>query len=304
MDPRLMGLVEYYLMRDFLVGKTLTVAPECYPCFLRQTLISLDEAEAAEETRHEVVRAVLAELGRADPGKSPAHATTFMHRRIREMLGKDPFARVKSRYNTIAMGLYPGLKSMVSESHDPFLTASRLAIAGNIIDFGIFSSVDLEGAIERALGEPLAVDHSERFREEVSRAGSILYLLDNSGEIVFDRLLMEELIALGKHVTAVVKGSPVINDCTMNDAREAGIGEICDVIDNGSDAVGTILEMVSAEFRERFRGNGSLIISKGQGNFETLMGEPGNIFYLFQSKCEVLSGVLELPRGSMLLVGN
>jgi uncharacterized protein with ATP-grasp and redox domains len=115
---------------------------------------------------------------------------------------------------------------------------------------------------------------------------------------------MEELIALGKHVTAVVKGSPVINDCTMNDAREAGIGEICDVIDNGSDAVGTILEMVSAEFRERFRGNGSLIISKGQGNFETLMGEPGNIFYLFQSKCEVLSGVLELPRGSMLLVGN
>jgi uncharacterized protein with ATP-grasp and redox domains len=100
---------------------------------------------------------------------------------------------------------------MVSESPDPLLTASRLAIAGNIIDFGIFASVDLEGTIERALGGPLAVDHSGRFREEVSRAGSILYLLDNSGEVVFDRLLIEELVALGKKVTAVVKGSPVIN---------------------------------------------------------------------------------------------
>jgi uncharacterized protein with ATP-grasp and redox domains len=291
-------------MSDFLVGKTLNVAPECYPCFLKQTLISLDQAEVTEETRHEVVRAVLEELGRVDPGKSPAHATTFMHRRIREMLGMDPFARVKSRYNSIAMDLYPRLKSMVSESPDPLLTASRLAIAGNIIDFGIFASVDLEGTIERALGGPLAVDHSGRFREEVSRAGSILYLLDNSGEVVFDRLLLEELASLGKHVTAVVKGGPVINDCTMTDAREAGIGEICEVIDNGSDAVGTILEMVSPEFRARFSGNGSLIISKGQGNFETLMGERGNIFYLFQSKCDVLSGVLELLRGSMLLVGN
>jgi uncharacterized protein with ATP-grasp and redox domains len=264
----------------------------------------LMQAEAPEGTRHEVVRAVLRELGKADPGKSPAHATTFMHRRIREMLGRDPFARVKSRYNSIAMDLYPRLKKMVSESHDPLFTATRLAIAGNIIDFGIFTSVDLEGTIERALSGPLAVDNYERFREEVLRAGSILYLLDNTGEAVFDRLLIEELVALGKKVTAVVKGGPVINDCTMSDAREAGIAEVCEVIDNGSDAVGTILEMVSPDFRARFRGNGSLIISKGQGNFETLLEEKGNIFYLFQSKCDVLSGVLELPQGSMLLVGN
>jgi uncharacterized protein with ATP-grasp and redox domains len=230
------------------------------------------------------------------------------------MLGGDPFKEVKQRYNKIALGLYESLKKKIAQSEDPLETAARLAIAGNVIDFGIYSAIDIEGTVERALGEPLSVDHTAAFKEAVKRAKDVLYLLDNAGEAVFDRLLIEELISQGKKVTAVVKAAPIINDCTMEDAREVGLAEVCEVVDNGSDAVGTILETTSEEFRKFYEGAG-LVISKGQGNFETLLDQRGTssplgdppkkeIYFLFQSKCGVVSRVLGLPEGSMLLVGN
>lgn len=277
--------------------------PQCYPCFLRQTVIALQAGGCEEALKHDVVRAVLRDIEAADPEKSPAHATTFIHRTIRRMLGRDPFEKIKSEYNEKALALYPALKGLVVESEDPLRTAALVSIAGNVIDFGIFTSVDMEGTVQRALRDPLAVDRYGAFREEVERAGEVLLLLDNAGEAVFDRILIETLAEVGKKVTAVVKGSPVINDCTGEDARGAGIDKSAEIMENGSDAVGTILETTSAEFRERFRDAG-LVISKGQANFETLMAEEANIFFLLQSKCPVLSGFLALPEGSMLLLGG
>jgi uncharacterized protein with ATP-grasp and redox domains len=277
---------------------------ECFPCFVRQALICLSNGDHPEELRLEVVRTVLREAQEADMSKSPAHFTSGMHRIIRQMLGGDPFSEIKSRYNRIALGLYPRLRETVAQGPDPFATAARLAVAGNIIDFGIFTSVDIEGTVERALNEPFAAGHMEEFRAAVEGSGEILYLLDNAGEAVFDRLLIEELAGMGKQVTAVVKGGPVLNDCTLDDARESGLEGLCEVIGNGSDAVGTILEDTSEEFRARFEKDGVLIVSKGQGNFETLLGTQRNIFYLFQSKCEVVSRFLNVPGGAMLLVGN
>lgn len=288
---------------SFLSNKRMRVHPECFPCFMKQCLIAISQAGTNGVDENAVMRAAMRDVLEADLGRSPAHATTNMHRTLRRMLGGDPFREIKSRYNRIALGLCDSLREKIRESGDPLLTASRLAIAGNVIDFGIYTSVDIEGTIERALNEPLAVDHFDSFREAVVRADDIVYLLDNAGEAVFDRLLIEELIREGKKVTAVVKASPVINDCTMEDARETGLTEVCTVVDNGSDAVGTILETTSEEFRSLYDGAG-LVISKGQGNFETLMGEGREIFFLFQSKCGVVSRVLGLPVGSMLLMGN
>jgi uncharacterized protein with ATP-grasp and redox domains len=216
------------------------------------------------------------------------------------MLGKDPFEELKSEYNKIALGLYPSLKTIVGKSQDPLWTATRLAIAGNVIDFGIFTSVDIEGAIDKALNNPLAVDDFEIFKKAISDADTIVYLADNAGEIVFDRLLIETLISFGKSVVVVVKGSPVINDSTLKDALESGLTRICQVIDNGSDAVGTILVWTSSAFQDTFN-NAQLVISKGQGNFETIIGIQKNIFFLFQSKCNVVSKELGLSKGSMLL---
>ncbi|GAB4389067.1 MAG: ARMT1-like domain-containing protein [Thermodesulfovibrionales bacterium] len=283
-------------------GKPFRVDPECYPCFLRQAVIALEACASEEALRHRVMKAVLQDMERMDTARSPAHATTSMHRTIRRMTCPDPFGGIKRQYNEKALALYPGLRDLSLRSPEPLLTAARLAIAGNAIDFGIYRSVDVEAAVKRALEEPLAVDGSGEFLEAVGRARDILFLLDNAGEAVFDRILMEVLAMGGKRVTAVAKGSPVINDCTVEDARQAGVDAAAALVDNGSDAVGTILETTSPAFRERFAAS-DLIISKGQGNFETLMDRPENIFFLFQSKCKVLSRFLGLEPGSMLLVG-
>jgi uncharacterized protein with ATP-grasp and redox domains len=273
---------------------------DCFPCFLRQSIIALRRGTKDELLRERILKSILPEIQIADISRPPAYATTFIHRKIRQMLGRDPFEELKSEYNKIALGLYPSLKTMVGKSQDPLWTATRLAIAGNVIDFGIFTSVDIEGTTDKALNNPLAVDDFEIFKKAISDADTIVYLADNAGEIVFDRLLIETLISFGKSVTVVVKGGPVINDSTLKDALESGLTRICQVIDNGSDAVGTILAWTSSTFQDMFN-SAQLVISKGQGNFETLIGIQKNIFFLFQSKCNVVSKELGLSRGSMLL---
>jgi uncharacterized protein with ATP-grasp and redox domains len=273
---------------------------DCFPCFLRQSLIALRLGTKDKALQEIILKSIIEDIRSADTSKPPAFATTFIHRKIRQMLGKDPFKEIKSEYNQAALKLYPSLKTTVDESPEPLRTAARLAIAGNVIDFGIFTSIDIEGTIRRALNGPLAVDDYNIFADAVSAADEILYLADNAGEIVFDRLLIEALVSGGKRVKAVVKGSPVINDSTREDAEESGLTSVCEVIDNGSEAVGTILDWVSPSFRQQFT-DAQLIISKGQGNFETITGAEKNIFFLFQSKCDVVSKELGLSIGSMLL---
>ena len=277
---------------------------DCFPCFLKQTNLALSAASADEGVWREVLKAVLKDIEAAEFDEPPSHASTRMHRRIRAMLGRDPFAQIKRKYNDEAMALLPSLKERVRASRDPLNTATRLAIAGNIIDFGIFSNVDIEGTIERALNEPLGIDHYEQFAAALAEADRVLYLLDNSGEIVFDMLLIAELQKLGKEVTAVVRGGPVLNDATMQDARHVGLDSLCQVMDSGSDAVGTVLKDVSEELRSLFAESGTLVISKGQGNFETLLHEQRDIYYLFQAKCNVVADALGLDKGQMLLMGS
>ncbi len=273
---------------------------DCFPCFLKQSIISLRLGTKDEALQERVLKSVLIEIQDTDLSKPPAYTTTFIHRKIRHLIGKDPFGNIKSEYNKVALSLYPSLKRVVDKSPDPLWTGTRLAIAGNVIDFGIFTSIDIEGSINRALNSPLAVDDYTSFKEDIYNANRILYLADNAGEIVFDRLLIEVLISLGKKVTVAVKGSPVINDATREDAHESGITDICEVTDNGSDAVGTILPWTSPSFQKLFRES-QIVISKGQGNFETLTGSEKRIFFLFQSKCDVVSKELGLSTGSMLL---
>ena len=276
-------------------------AIECFPCFLRQTVIALKQIDGLQDDlQQEILHEVLSVIQKTDMSKPPAYASTFIHRAIRDRVGYDPFKKIKSLYNTIAMGLYPELKEKVLGSHDSLWTAARLAIAGNIIDFGIFTSIDISKSVGDSLKEAIAVDDYDSFKKTVNETDTILYLLDNSGEIVFDKLLIEELLRMGKKVKAVVKGSPVLNDVTMDDACQSRLTELCEVVDNGSDAIGTILEWTSPKFQAHFQ-SADLIISKGQGNFETIADNGKRTFFLFQSKCEVVSKDLGLSSGSMLL---
>jgi len=266
---------------------------------MKQTVIALRQCGCDEIIQQKVFREVLAIMQDVDMNKPPAYTTTFIHRAIREIIAGDPFKDIKQKYNAIALSLYPRLRALVTASPDPLWTAARLAIAGNIIDFGIFTDIDIQKSVDQSLEAEIAADDFISFKNDLASSDQVLYLLDNAGEIVFDRLLIEELKKAGKQVKAVVKGSAVLNDVTREDAVQTGLDAICEIISNGSDAIGTILPWTSLAFQEEFK-KAPLIISKGQGNFETLLRSRKGTYFLFQSKCDVVSRELGLMPCSML----
>ncbi len=275
---------------------------DCIPCFVRQALDSARLATDDEQIHEQVVRETLRLAANIDIGQSPPAIGQQIHRLIRGLIGNnDPYCRTKEKFNNFALKLYPELEERVRTSEAPLETAVRLAIAGNIIDLGVKTSIEeceIEGTIRGCLTADFNNQQIKDFRNAVSRAGKILYLADNAGEIVFDRLLIEQLPA--QRVAVVVKGEPVINDATMKDAKTAGLTDIVEVIDNGSDAPGTILESCSEAFRDRFE-DADLIIAKGQGNYETLSDLDKNIFFLLKAKCPVIAGDLGCEVGEMIL---
>lgn len=234
--------------------------------------------------------------------ESPPLMAQRIHRLIRQMTGNnDPYRDIKDRFNYFALELYPELKERIKRSHEPLHTAIRLAIAGNIIDSGVnchINETQVHNAIEHALTAPLAGD-IEKFRKAVSEAKDILYLVDNTGEIVFDRLLIEQMPL--KKITLVVKGSPILNDACLVDAQVTGIADLVEVIDNGSDAPGTILTECSEGFKQRFE-NADLIIAKGQGNYETLSDVKKDIFFVLKAKCSVIAKHIGCEVGSLVFL--
>ena len=275
---------------------------DCIPCFVRQSLDAVRLITSDESIHEQVVRNILRLAADLDMSQSPPAIGQQIHRVIRELVGmEDPYHKIKKLFNERALKLYSDLRKLIIRSEEPLATAVRLAIAGNIIDFGVNSPLE-ELDIGTAISESLTAEfHSaqlESFQDSVTKAEEIFYLADNAGEIVFDRLLIEQLPY--EKVTVVVKGKPVINDATMKDAEVAGLTRIVEVIDNGSDAPGTILESCSQYFRDRF-ARADLVIAKGQGNYETLSEVNKNIFFILKAKCSVIARDLECEVGEMIL---
>jgi len=275
---------------------------DCIPCFVRQALDSARLVTDDEQIHEKVVREVLRLAADLDMSQSPPVIGQQIHRLIRKLIGNtDPYRELKQRFNRLALELCAELEERVRTSEDPMETAVRLAIAGNIIDLGVKTSIK-ESNVDKVIRDCLTADFDNRqvegFRNAVSRAEKIFYLADNAGEIAFDRLLIEQLPL--EKVIAVVKGEPVINDATMEDAEFVGLTEIVEVIDNGSDAPGTILETCSQIFRNRFE-EADLIIAKGQGNYETLSDADKNIFFILKAKCPVIARDLGCEVGEMIL---
>lgn len=275
---------------------------ECMPCIFRQTLDAARRVSDDPALTERVVREVAGWISTADLHQPPPVMAQRLHRFLRGFTGiADPYASAKARDNALALSLMPELRERLAVSADPLLLAVRLAIAGNLIDLGPkhdLSEDEIRRSIRQVMDEPFSGD-LETFRQAANNAREILYLADNAGEIVLDRLLVE---ALGPaRVTVAVRGAPVINDATIDDARAAGLPEIVRVISNGSDAPGTVLEECDAEFRKRF-SQADLVISKGQGNFETLSAAPRDVCFLFKVKCPVISANVGLPLGTQALL--
>ena len=273
---------------------------DCYPCSVRHALLSIRRAGIEDEDMQmQIMRSVLQGLLDVRPGAKSPEISIRTHEIIRGITGvEDPYQEEKLAGTREALALAPELKERIHRSADPFETAVRLSIAGNIIDYGpTFQGYDLEETIARVLREPLAVNHLEALRAAVADANEILYLGDNAGETVFDRLLIE---TIAKPVVFVVRDAPILNDATLEDAQMAGLDEVAEIISCGARAPGTILELCSAEFLERFR-SAELIISKGMGNFEALSEVDVPVFFLLQVKCDLVARDKGVPLYSLVV---
>ncbi len=279
---------------------------ECLPCFFRQVSRTLRHAGVNGDEGRTIMRRVGEIIELADLDEAPARISTELHRTLRRHTGVDPYRHLKEGSTNSALALLPRLRRSAAPvpGQDPLEAAVRVAIAGNVIDFGIYDEFDLEASLVQSLQMPLASAPYRSFVRALEQSHTILYLCDNAGEIVFDRVLLDLLRAAGKDVTAAVKGCAVINDATRDDASAAGLEESARVIDNGSDGIGTLLETCSERFLDAYR-SADMVISKGQANFETLLAEKDRrIFFLFKVKCPVVARSLGRPEGDIVLMNG
>lgn len=226
---------------------------------------------------------------------------TEIHRLARKVLNNNNlYEQEKESANKILIETYEHWKQLIHKSSNKFSTAAKLAVAGNVIDYGAHSvPKNIKEQIEELLNNGLTIDQTKELFKAIEQAQSVLYLADNAGEIVFDKLFIETMNH--NNITFVVRGKPVINDVTVIDAEFVGIHHLAKVITNGYDAPSTLLEHCSNEFLEAYN-NADLIISKGQGNFEGLMNtENTKIFFMLMAKCNPMAEMLGVKKGNMVV---
>jgi damage-control phosphatase, subfamily I len=275
---------------------------ECLPCFLRQVTEAARMVTDDPAVHERVLRATLQQAVTLSFDQPPPLMGQWIHRLLREKTGHaDPYHAAKQRSNALARELLPSLTRVVAEASDPFATAIRLAIAGNVIDFACHSEVSadrIQETVERALTGPIDEREVNALRQAVAAARDILYLADNAGEIFFDRLFIEQFPM--DRLTLVVRGGPIINDALMEDVEAAGLASLVEVIDNGSDVPGTWIEACSPAFQHRFN-RADMILAKGQGNYETLSHVDAPLFFLLMAKCPIIARDIGCNVGDMVI---
>ena len=273
---------------------------DCFPCFLNQALRAGRMATNDEKKIKKLLDEVGMMLGNIALESTPPAIGRLIYKKITEITGNpDPYREIKSANTKEALSLYPSLKSRVEKSNDRLLAAIRIAIAGNVIDFGVDRDFDLENEIEEVFGKDFAVFDYAEFKKRLYDAREILYIGDNAGECVFDKILIEEM---QKPVIYAVRDAPVINDATYEDALQAGIDKVAVILSSGADGPGAILETCSSEFKKVYK-NTEFIISKGQGNYEALSNERRPIFFLLKAKCFVIANDIGVDEGDIVLKG-
>lgn len=275
----------------------------CVYCLMRSYGNRLEKADIPAAAKEKFTHGMLKVLNEKWYGISAPECARDIQNLYRSMVNDpDPFKEVKRISNDTVLEMYGDLEKRVRSSDNPFLTALKLAIAGNIIDFAINDHYDLPATIERVLRSDFAVDHTGHLIEALRKAKKVMYIGDNAGEIVFDKLLVSEIGHPG--LIYSVRGAPAINDATMEDAEYTGMTALTKVISSGYDAPTTIVSRSGEEFRRCYE-EADLIISKGQGNLEGLIGEKDKrIFFLLMVKCDVIAEYLEVEKGSYVVYND
>ena len=273
---------------------------DCVPCIQRQVLQATRLVTDDETLQEQVLREVLDEFVKSNWATRTTVMATRTQQIIQSITGNsDPYSEVKAKYNQLALDTYPKLTQLVQDSENPFITALKLSIAGNIIDFGAPGTFDINETIKTVLDTPLTVDHSTILQKRLKVASRIVYLVDNTGEIVFDKLFIKTILNFNPlmKITVVVKKEPFINDAMLSDALDIGLDKIpqIDFYEVGPDRC-------DPDFIEFLRSF-DVVISKGQANFEDLK-DFNFIFFLFIIKCALVASEINIPIGGTLVKIN
>lgn len=275
------------------------IQTECLHCLLRQVTDALLMTDADEKTRHEIMQHELELLSDHTSYASPPHIAGPMHKCVREMSGcADPYYSIKEKDMATAAANISRIEEFIRGKEDKLLWSLKAAACGNTLDSAANPGGSLGKSIEAELETDFGICDLELLREQLKTAKRVLILADNSGETFFDALLIK---ALGDvEVTYAVKACPAINDATYDIALRSGIAPYANIISSGSTAPGTILDEATDEFKAIFE-SADVIISKGQGNYESLDDAGRRIFYLFKVKCGVISKHFGVEMGKYVL---
>ncbi|MBO8138378.1 MAG: DUF89 family protein [Desulfotomaculum sp.] len=262
---------------------------DCVHCYLKQAVTCMTIFGIDEEKQHKILFELMDDIKKLDRSRTPAENSTELLLKLYRQLGSDdPYQKVKKQSNDLALELYPKLKQILMQSNDRLYDALKISVAGNIIDLGIKRDFDINASLEHSLNVGFSKDHYGKFLDKLEKVDELLIIGDNAGEIVFDKLLVEELVEMGKKVTYAVKSGPILNDATIDDALYVGMDKVAGVITTGSNYLGVPLQEISPEFK-KLLNTMELVISKGQANFESLEHAElavGRVFFLLKIKCE------------------
>jgi len=283
----------------------LKISYECGPCFLRQAREAMDLSTDDEELKMELMEDIFKFLSNNFKLDTNSNSTgSAMHKMIIEKTGcRDPYHKEKIEGNEIALKYLPEVKKIL-EKDDSLENYVKIAIIGNILDFGAFTlDDDIESVIRNSLKKDLTIKDIEEFENSLKTNDKVLYLVDNTGEIVFDKLLLSKIKEYGLDITIAVKSVPILNDACMKEALDAGLDEFGQIVEIGCGTVGYVDSEISQEFREIFDSH-KFIISKGMGNYEGLTEidlSSKEIYFLLCAKCNTISKHIGVNLHDMLL---
>jgi len=258
----------------------------CLPCAMKLMDHTLGKTGLDQPDRQALLKRIEADWAGSDSILPPAYHAGRIYSNLLQQIGQDDlFKTHKQTSIKEALKLYPRLKKITEEAQDPLNAAIRISALGNILDIANPNSYDLDGELARLLDDRMWGDSLEIFRTRVNSAHELLILADNAGEAVFDKVLIE---TLSMPVRYAVKSAPAYDDALLQDARQAGIDQVAQIIESGTPYPGTYLPSCSPDFQALFQ-NEPLILAKGQANYETLSDVPRDMFFLLKVKCEVVS---------------
>ena len=268
--------------------------PECVICSLKQVLATAGRITDDPLLHKKALDNAMTYLKETDLTITPAEISGDLFQlTCRELRHPDPFRREMDDFNREALKLLPELRRILDKSEDRIFQAILMAVAGNLIDLGIISEVNVEETIDSVLKTGLKINDYPKLKEVLGKSKNLLYIADNAGEIVFDRLLLEEInksYPLLK-MTVAVKSGPAVNDALRCDAVAAGIDQIAEIIETGAECLGIPEKRCGVEFRDRFAA-ADVVIAKGHANFETIFPNGHPVFVLLRAKCPMVAAAL------------